>query len=190
MIGDHRDFLSTKPTYSKLRSLTEEADLNLGQIQALWDETLAAYSHTSLTFSKDRLLAIAGVASAFSLGRRRTATYGVWVDCIFEELLWIYKDYRLERPRMELPLEQVPSWSWVKSNGNTIEKRFKFADSVYPATLISRPRRTGFGILSESNLEDRQLCIRGKLATCVCGSVRTGFGCNLKNRRIQEDRGI
>ncbi|KAJ8106724.1 hypothetical protein OPT61_g9352 [Boeremia exigua] len=154
--SDYRPF---KARYAEIRSDSEN--------RAIWSYLLEAYTRTCLTYTKDRLLAISGVASVFGFGPQRQATYGLSVDDLISDLLWRFSD---DEPNdSAFPLEQAPSWSWVKSNGRGICKSIAkdWTDNVYSAAVISRPADTGFTLSLEPPLTNKCLIIRGQLILCT-----------------------
>lgn len=75
-----------------------------------WQSITHQYIKTQLTFEKDRLPALAGVAQRYSeLRGGWTYLAGLWKEQLLSDLTWYKEKGREERPR-----EQVaPTWSWA-----------------------------------------------------------------------------
>ena len=79
----------------------------------LWNNLLESYSSCDLTYSKDRLPALSGVAQLFANATGDDYLCGLWRSKLIEQLVW-----RVPRPKPK-PLIQlgVPSWSWASTEG-------------------------------------------------------------------------
>jgi len=85
-------------------------------IQRDWPDILEQYTGCRLTFSSDRLVAIAGVAEDFAMRTSMTYRAGLWLEHILTDTCWIV--YGFPRSR-SMPREGTtfPSWSWAAHDG-------------------------------------------------------------------------
>lgn len=84
-----------------------------GQFQELWPQIVHLYSGANLTFGKDKLPALSGVAR---LGYNETGDQylaGLWKDKLEEQLCWS-RYGPVIRPR---PPWRAPTWSWASTDG-------------------------------------------------------------------------
>lgn len=108
-----------------LRQTTTSWEHRLNRnIYAAWFDLVTEYSLGKLTYSKDKLVALSGVAKcycdAFSLvynEGKRDHTYhylaGLWRQRMEQQLLWYVVSHR--KPRN--PTLRAPSWSWASVDG-------------------------------------------------------------------------
>lgn len=87
-----------------------------GDFQDLWHEIVRHYSGANLTFAKDKLPALSGVAR---LGYNETGDLylaGLWRDKLDEQLCWFRSVCQPSsiRPR---PAWRAPTWSWASIEG-------------------------------------------------------------------------
>jgi hypothetical protein len=81
-----------------------------------WFKVIEFYSTTSITHSKDRLIAISGLAR--HIHRRIGVPYycGLWADRFLIQLLWFRGG-----PCFDWPAEsRAPSWSWASVDGEIL----------------------------------------------------------------------
>ncbi|KAF1835041.1 HET-domain-containing protein, partial [Decorospora gaudefroyi] len=78
-----------------------------------WDRLIQAYTHRSLSYPQDRILAIAGIAQLYRriLGDKYFA--GHWRSSLSRSLYWKAKDPSRPRPKAR----PGPSWSWISLGG-------------------------------------------------------------------------
>ncbi|RYP45988.1 hypothetical protein DL768_007738 [Monosporascus sp. mg162] len=99
---------------------------SMQQVKSRWYQVVEEYSHTSLTFVDDRLLAISAVAKLFcSAMRLDPSEYlaGMWKDDLPLSMLWS----QYPHPDMSGPdsttsiatgMKHAPSWSWASVLGS------------------------------------------------------------------------
>jgi len=124
-----------KPAFPRSRPIKWELarlkDLDSDAIQQCWGSMVEVYSQKALTFPKDKLPALAGLAKAFAEASNDTYIYGHWRKNLPRELLW-----RRERGDATLgrPERDVPSWSWpAAADGAGIRWDDEF---TYKATTV------------------------------------------------------
>ena len=101
------------------------ASLRLGQegisdppapasLASRWIMIVEEYSALQLTFMKDQLPAIAGIAKQFSryMGEYKYAS-GVWTAFLIENLAWAFMHEPPPQRRIEAKQRSHPSWSWL-----------------------------------------------------------------------------
>ncbi|QIW98974.1 hypothetical protein AMS68_004492 [Peltaster fructicola] len=86
----------------------ELPDEMMPQTQWSWAAIAAEYSHASLTFGKDRLPALAGIARLHAENTGDTYIVGMWKRTIVRELCWL--TVRSSSTYLEW---RAPSWSWL-----------------------------------------------------------------------------
>ncbi|KAF2963593.1 hypothetical protein GQX73_g9992 [Xylaria multiplex] len=89
----------------------EESVFDYNRNTTLWDNIVHNYTGRTVTQVEDKLIALAGVASRFSV-RWKKGEYlaGLWLDNLQHDLLWhVANGTLLPRPREF----RAPSWSWA-----------------------------------------------------------------------------
>jgi hypothetical protein len=74
----------------------------------LWARIVEAYTERGLTFERDRLLALSGVADQLVRHGLRNYSAGVFLENIPHSLLW-----HVEEPGMHHQAQIAPTWSWA-----------------------------------------------------------------------------
>lgn len=94
----------------------EESAFDYNRSTTLWDNIVHNYTGRTVTQVEDKLIALAGVASRFSVRWKKGAYLaGLWLDNLQHDLLWHVADGTL-LPR---PKEfRAPSWSWASMDGS------------------------------------------------------------------------
>ncbi|KIL92405.1 tol protein [Fusarium avenaceum] len=85
-----------------------------------WRRTLAKYTQSDLTFEKDRLIAIAGLAKLVASKTGGTYLAGIWLDSWMQDLSWQPGKQRARSSKLKSEeLTMVPpSWSWLGYSGS------------------------------------------------------------------------
>jgi hypothetical protein len=116
-----------------------------------WRYIVSDYTDMDLTEQRDRLPAIAGVASQLErlMGGRYLA--GLWESALPSDLLW-----RLDRSAQYTPQYRAPSWSWASIEGKV--KYYKMTSyhpefSVVSALCDPLSRINPFGEVASGSLE-------------------------------------
>jgi hypothetical protein len=78
---------------------------------------VSSYTKRSLTFDKDRLLALEGTAVEIQKTRLDEYCMGVWSSDLPRQLLWHGYDQALSRSPPEL---EIKSWSWASTKGSIL----------------------------------------------------------------------
>jgi hypothetical protein len=117
----------------RLKSLTKEVGLRLRRIRLndfedpdrdmenlhvyeLWKRVAEVYSRTSLTMSRDKLIALSGIARHFHQWTRCEYVAGLWETHLESQLLWhvneVFKDGEFNNNSKRDP-SRAPSFSWA-----------------------------------------------------------------------------
>ncbi|UPL01918.1 hypothetical protein LCI18_012852 [Fusarium solani-melongenae] len=83
---------------------------------AQWERLVSEYSHTELTRSEDRLVALSGVAKLFQQTFGDDYLAGLWWTPLERLLCWRRDDGKEYQPRKKLEY-RAPSWSWASIDG-------------------------------------------------------------------------
>lgn len=146
---------SKSSIHGMLATLTQESDQTLDEtFVKQWHDLVTEYSKCRLTYSKDKLIAFAGVAK--SIMRTKTDHYvaGMWRKSMVYDLAW----WRSSEDRKAFPISEtsfrVPSWSWASVDG---EVHFPdiFGDVWFHFTIIrevSGPIMNGSSAFAECSL--------------------------------------
>ncbi|KAF2111294.1 heterokaryon incompatibility protein-domain-containing protein [Lophiotrema nucula] len=101
-----------------LRAINFEAtnvEYRLEIFQELWSQLRSAYTSCSLTFEKDRLIAVHGLMSIMQRRTGLTPIAGHWKENLLQDLLW----YSIVEPIIERSTLKKPTWSWISFEGAT-----------------------------------------------------------------------
>lgn len=71
------------------------------------------YTTRSVTFARDRVFAIAGIAEQVAAARKDRYVAGLWVQDFPDTLLWKVASDLQQRPKDSA----APSWSWISVTG-------------------------------------------------------------------------
>lgn len=77
-----------------------------------WQSVLETYSSTSLTKSRDKLVAISGLAREWSTKLDEHYCAGLWRGDLHRQLLW-QMEQLLENSRTRITPYRAPTWSWA-----------------------------------------------------------------------------
>ena len=89
------------------------SNLITADINRFWHVIVQGYSSKSLTYKKDKLPALSGLAKKFQQ-LKKGAEYmaGLWRDNLALDLLW----FVMPKARNAMPRNSLPSWSWASLN--------------------------------------------------------------------------
>ncbi|KAK4501490.1 hypothetical protein PRZ48_007299 [Zasmidium cellare] len=151
------------------------------RFRELWGIVLERYFDTNLSFEKDRLVAMVGLARSLQYKFDIQASYGLWLAFFLDELLWSMDTSSNEMTRN---LDIAPSWSWVNLRdgkifcSNTLHhgevgEEHRLVDST-SAEIVRLPTATDFtasliqGFSQKHKLDDPSGVVRlkGRLLRC------------------------
>ncbi|KAK0648540.1 heterokaryon incompatibility protein-domain-containing protein [Cercophora newfieldiana] len=146
-----KDFTATARDESERESLFVER----------WHCIVVTYSRRSLSFTKDRILAISGIAEILSPSMKDDYLAGHWRRALPRDLMWhMWTEYTPLNPR---PLEyQGPSWSWTGTNG---EVDFKYNRAVREPRLTILDAQTELAVPQApfGSVKRGHVTVRGRL---------------------------
>ena len=114
------------------------------ELSKVWSDIVRQYVQRQLTFSKDKLPALAGLAAEVSQLKNSTYLAGLWQDDLRENLAWSIPPLN-SKPYEQLTTRPItyraPSWSWASIDGqiNTVRKYVEAADGDVNYTKETRP---------------------------------------------------
>jgi hypothetical protein len=77
-----------------------------------WKEIIQKYSQLAITYDRDRLVALLGLADDAQQFHKGRCLAGLWEDAMVEHLLWyVSNDPTGQRPNLHSP----PTWSWAST---------------------------------------------------------------------------
>lgn len=123
-----------------------------------WNMVVQEYTNMSLTYSTDKMAAIAGLAAEMAKATGSRCLAGLWEDQIHVNLVWAPNDFvfRNVRPRPR----RAPSWSWMSIDHMV---------TIYPKLFNSQPRsQIKFGRLIDTMMippdeNDRDIICKDEL---------------------------
>ncbi|KAF2167919.1 hypothetical protein M409DRAFT_22065 [Zasmidium cellare ATCC 36951] len=89
------------------------------EVYRTWGRIIESYSRCSLTQSKDKLVALAGIAKVFSPFVRTQYVAGMWRNDLEKALLWSTSTFvhDVDHPSRCVETYIAPSWSWASIVG-------------------------------------------------------------------------
>ncbi|KAH6706391.1 heterokaryon incompatibility protein-domain-containing protein [Leptodontidium sp. MPI-SDFR-AT-0119] len=146
----------------------------------MWPQIVAEYSARDLTFRKDRLPALSGVARQLHTSNPSMQYLaGLWLDHLPEALLWRVlkkrpQENQLTRTR-EGPLgsrdsqpgAQTPSWSWTSLEGDRISISYPERKLVDEKVKIINAQTIPSGIDPFSSVKQGTIRLRGPVVGAV-----------------------
>ncbi|KAF2669449.1 HET-domain-containing protein [Microthyrium microscopicum] len=103
-----RGSLAPEPSRDRETGLATYSD-----IHQHWREVVQEYSRTLLSYSTDRLPAIAGLAQEFHRDIPGRYLAGLWENALLGDLIWYVVG---RQPGKIRPLTFAPTWSWASAN--------------------------------------------------------------------------
>ncbi|EXF79714.1 hypothetical protein CFIO01_13669 [Colletotrichum fioriniae PJ7] len=91
----------------------------------VWEHLVEEYSGCSLTYDKDKLAALNGMASIFSNASLSRYISGIWNTRIARQICWSLNPVAEKQPR---PSHPAPSWSWASVQGKVSFKAITNSD--------------------------------------------------------------
>ncbi|KAF7675980.1 hypothetical protein GT037_005485 [Alternaria burnsii] len=177
--------MSTSTTLDQVAKF-KESRISARELYQCWDSLINNYGHRSVTFDKDRLSAIAGLARIVGEALQDQYLAGLWRRDLLEGLMWYSSSPTMARG-LDVYLQNVrqrnyvaPSWSWAACQdvGSTRSSDQYLRRITHRATVVDVGVETDsenpYGQISGGFLR-----IRGKLAampTWVMNNKRSNCG--------------
>jgi hypothetical protein len=122
-----RSYITSNPVYSPGERLISMNPSRNHTLAKEWHDLVTVYSKRSLTHTKDKLPAIAGIAAHYGLATGDEYLAGLWKSMLISELCWRCLDDQHERPLAF----QAPSWSWASINGQISFESHGYSDAPF-----------------------------------------------------------
>lgn len=123
-------------------------NMEKNNVLALWREMVGVYSQKLLSFEKDKLPALAGLAKLFAVALNDSYLHGHWEQELKYSLIWQRGGHGAGFGR---PARDHPSWSWASAADG---------DMILWAQEIER-RSTSFELIS---VQEKRLTVAGYLS--------------------------
>ncbi|KAF4625468.1 hypothetical protein G7Y89_g12697 [Cudoniella acicularis] len=154
-------FQSSRYDFSLKKSFTESIQKATKQLnQDHWYEVVYVYSKLKLTFGKDKLPALSGVAKLVNRQLKDVYLAGLWRSNLAKQLCWS-KPNGHQTPK---PLQwRAPSWSWAATDGRV--SLFSTRDETFVTfhETICEPK----GIDDTGEVKSGYIKLSGKIAPAV-----------------------
>ncbi|KAL7801012.1 heterokaryon incompatibility domain-containing protein [Trichoderma afarasin] len=98
----------------KMLESGERCRYDMQQYSRSWGDVLQEYSRRKLTYKKDRLAALKGLARAHLERTNDEYSFGIFESRILEELPWMIE----RKAKASEDLADVPHWSWASKGGS------------------------------------------------------------------------
>jgi len=140
---------------------------DITSVQKLWHDwkiIVSLYAATQLTYQKDKLVAISGVARRFEqLHSKCGGDYlaGLWQADLISGLLWSTYDETLEKA-VRHKSNTAPSWSWASVDGPIHWERNVHYSTIWQASIFEASTNTDGDDFS-GPISDGIVSIRGPL---------------------------
>lgn len=114
-----------------------------GKFERLWPQIIQLYSAANLTFGKDKLVALSGIARIAYNETGDQYLAGLWRGQIIEQLCW----RRLgSKSRVKRPAWRAPTWSWASVDGRVfwLPLQDGFLETKYVQVLDANTEKYGY----------------------------------------------
>jgi hypothetical protein len=168
----------SQPCHPLLKYIDENSATYFGEqlnkdVYLSWYQLIQDYTGRALTFEKDKLTAVAGLASKFADICKSRYVAGLWKDDIEKGLIWYantrdsYAARTLEGTLDQLSETKAPSWSWASVGGRiawgwTNRKNLRRVETPFDFTVQEIKRRSPNPLLTCEE-PSHTLCISGLL---------------------------
>ncbi|KAJ3544248.1 hypothetical protein NM208_g3157 [Fusarium decemcellulare] len=128
-----RDRYYSNPT---ARQTTNSEEQQLNNTWAEWSSNLHEYSRRDLTFERDKLPALSGMATSLENKLKGPYLAGIWADHLPYALCWKRQIGQVTSRLM--PENTVPSWSWASLSATAVDY---YGDRLDDWQLLPEPQR-------------------------------------------------
>ncbi|TVY82614.1 hypothetical protein LSUE1_G001372 [Lachnellula suecica] len=115
-----QDALQTLPGTVSVAKRTPFAGEVTPDLTLEWFEIVTGYSAGNLTFAKDKLVAISGVARLFAERFGRTYVAGMWKEDLLPQLTWFVPVTNRSPEAEQRHVFRAPSWSWASIDSQVL----------------------------------------------------------------------
>ena len=173
----------TSDTYNSI-DISSSSPVDVSESLVLWSQMVHQYQALDLTYARDKLVAISGLAKMYSRSLNTKYLAGMWLEQLPMQLLWEKDDE--EHPMGCRPYTGyiAPTWSWASLPGLVNISMFTTATydgkTHYPAKTVIEILDGAVDLVDENNafgdVTGGALRIKGPLAnsesTFMCGKVQ------------------
>lgn len=108
--------VSVSGTFSRLLSGPSKTNLLIE-----WPKLVAQFTSKDITYVKDRLVAVSGLANLVQQHTHSIYLAGLWSNDLAYSLLWMSDHRHAKKPIRRLPFESyAPTWSWASVDGPVV----------------------------------------------------------------------
>lgn len=152
----------------KTIDLPREADLDMSpqlRMYKLWCVLLSTYTRCGLTQAKDKLIALAGIATRVHETLQDTFLAGLWKSWLLYDLCWQVDFIKPADTPKRLDFYRAPSWSWASLDGPInlggsvpVHPTARLACEIVEASAVPAAQSNPFGAVKSA-----ELIVRGRL---------------------------
>ena len=148
--------------------------LNPASLSGRWVRNVEEYSALQLTFMKDQLPAIAGIAKQFSryMGDNTYAS-GMWTAFLIELMAWAVHRNALRRDQSEPKTTARPSWSWIAPRAQVFFPQGWFVSQSPTCPTVVATNFEQNGIDPFMDVTNGSITLNGLLLEAVVREVTT-----------------
>lgn len=177
--------------YAKRALASESQSASPDEVAAVWRTMVSAYTRLYLSYEKDRLPAIAGVAQMFEKTRGLDSRYyeGIWSDSAVQDLAWEVWWGNKEK-ESHVRNEKVPSWSWASVSASIgyptmpigkFKSLCTLVDTGYIELLSTEPSESK----KQEKIKKRTITILGHMVSATLQYRGQQAGMNLRPYTLQ-----
>jgi hypothetical protein len=111
-----RSACETFPDTIPAQLLSQDTYLPKRALWHCWDRIASTYSAGSLTYPRDKSIAIAGIARRIHEETGYIYLAGLWEENLESQLCWMVETRKPHVQPHELRVTDIPSWSWLAVN--------------------------------------------------------------------------
>jgi hypothetical protein len=149
-----------------------------------WRQMITTYGYLKLTFAKDKLPAMAGMAKLFQEARNAACNAGIWEDTPVVDLAW--ETHNPGGIRTDTRVEKVPTWSWASVFAPVFHDYDIFWENV-PLCDILHIDRCGMMLnLNEDTSKPYKLTLEGYTIPATLVYKENGRFCDLQIHGVEE----
>jgi hypothetical protein len=142
-----------------------------------WAHFVEAYSAAGLSYSRDKLIALSGIAAEIQRERMDPYLAGLWRGSLLRQLLWFIDEPKPGLTRATRSTEyRAPSWSWASIDGAiSMRDTIASADITSPTLAeIVDAQVTATGDKGIGKVTGGYVKIKGHLGHCRWKAARSG----------------
>lgn len=138
----------------------------LGEVTPLeqWHMIVKSYTSRQLTFTGDKLPAIAGAATTMPQARTSRYLAGLWSESLLLDLMWQVMPGRAHIPLMTKEHEEnAPTWSWASMNWGVVWSPLQSPQLL--ATVVHAETNV-VGVNPYGQVSGGKITLRGRIKYC------------------------